>query len=284
LAALEEALTAAAKSRQRKQQNQTGSLFESFDPPPRRERPWPEATPLTEAERLKLERELLGFYVSGHPLDRYLTAMDAIRTCPLSETNRLPDKSRVLICGSIGKFQQRVGRNDQPFAFATLEDATGTTEIILWSNVLAKCGDCLELGRLVTVHGQVDNKGADEKYGVKVIASDVKDFERSLDYGLSSLTVYASLADLDGVVDLLAPRIRQRGIKKISPKSTSWQTPDPSLVNVFLAISDGLGHMVYRLDNKVRLSLDLFQELGRRLPLSGGRAITCSSSANPFGD
>jgi DNA polymerase III alpha subunit len=237
---------------------------------------------LTEGERLSYEKELLGFYVSGHPLDRYYPAMAAVRTCPLSEAKTLPDKSRVLLCGSLSKLQNRIGRYDNPYAFATIEDATGAAELILWSNVLSKCSSALELGRLVTVQGQVDNRGADEKYGLKIIASDVKDFERSLDQGMGSLTIDASIGDLDKIIDFLAQRTRLRGLKKMAPKSSPWQAPDPSQVTVFLTIADGLGKAVYRLEDKVRLSLDLFQELGRRLPLSNGKAVSCSCSMNPF--
>jgi DNA polymerase III alpha subunit len=281
LAALEDALLVGQRSRQKKQAN-SASLFETVAPPPKKERDWPAADELTEPERLSFEKELLGFYVSGHPLDKYLSAMAAIRTCPLSEAKSLKDKSKATLCGTLSKFQQRMGKNDNPYAFATIEDVSGSVELIIWSNVLNRCSQALEAGRLVTVQGVVDNKGADEKFGLKVIASDVKEFEKSLDQGFGSITINASLGDLDGLIDYLASKTRLRGLKKISAKSSSWKAADPSLVTVYLTIADGLGKAVYCLEDKVRLSNDLFQELGRRLPLSRGEAVSCSASLNPF--
>ena len=281
LAALEDAMAVGAKTRQRRQQPQN-SLFAGSEAPPKRQRSYPKCDPMTKAERLALEKELLGFYVSGHPLDRYRAAMAAIRTSPLSEARTLPDRSKARLCGTLSRLQQRVGKNDNPYAFATLEDASGSCELIIWSRVLAKSQDVLELGRLVTVDGVVENRGPDEKYGLKVVASDVLDFERSLDKGLGSLVINASLSDIDRLVDFLAPKTRLRGLKKIAPKSTAWQKADPALVNVFLAIADGLGQAVYRLEDKVRLSIEFFQELSRALPLSGEGAVSCLSSPNPF--
>lgn len=281
LAALDEALAIGAKARQKKQQKQS-SLFQSLEPPEKRSRVWPEAAPLTEKERLALEKELLGFYVSGHPLDRYLPAMYAIRTCPLSEAKELADRSRVLLCGTLTRFQQRVGKNDKPYAFATIEDATGSTEMVIWSNVLSKSGPALEIDKLIVVRGSMDNKGADDKYGPKVIADDIKEFEHAIDFDMGSITINTSLADLDSIMDYLEPRTQLKGIKRIAPKATSWTTEDPSSVNVFLIIADGTGRAVYRLHNKLRLSLELFQDLARQMPLSGGQSVTCSVKPDPF--
>jgi DNA polymerase-3 subunit alpha len=282
LAALDNAMDVGAKSRKRKQAPPANSLFAEVKPPPRRERQWPQATPLTEVERLGHERDLLGFYVSGHPLDRYHAAMAALRTCPLSEFPRLADKSRAILCGTVARIQQRIDRNGKPYAFLTIEDANGKAEAILWSNVLARCGDILEEGRLVTIQGQVKNSEADEKYGPKIIADDVKEFERSLDAWTGSVTINASLADLDGLIGFLADKTRARGLKRISPKRTSWTDPDPSLARIFLTITDGLGRAVYRLTDGIRLDPELFRDLARHLSLSGDQAVSCSTSPNPF--
>jgi DNA polymerase III alpha subunit len=282
LAALEEAMASGAKSRQDKRKGPANTLLTAVEPPPKRERIWPEAEPLTEAARLELEKELLGFYVSGHPLDRYNAAMAAIRTCSLSEARLLADKTQAKLCGVITRLLRKVGKNDNPYAFATLEDASGSAEFIIWSSTLSKRSDVLEVGRLVTINGKVDNRGPDEKYGLKIICEDVLDFERSLDNGLGSMTINVALSELEPVAGLLAERARLRGVRKFSPRSSRAARPDPAQVAVFLVIADGLGRAVYRLDDKIRLSVDLFEELSRSLPLAGAGAVACSSSQNPF--
>jgi DNA polymerase-3 subunit alpha len=298
LACLDEAMAAGAKTRQKKARPQA-SLFAGLEPPPKKARRWPEAVPMTEAERLGLEKDLLGFYISGHPLDRFEPAMAAVRDAPLSRVARLGDQSRVRVCGTLGKVVQKLSKNNKPYAFVTIEDSDASAELAVWSNVLSRRGTILTEGRLVVVDGVVDRNGEKDKSRQKIICDDIRDFGETLAKGIASLTIASPLSELDAVVDFLAARsdpgdqaagdqagagpagARQSGAGQ---EGASGAAPaETGTAAVFLGIDDGVGRAVYRLDRKVALSVEFFREADRLLPLEAAGSLRCSSSPYPFG-
>ena len=137
---------------------------------------WPKA------ERLKNEHEVLGFYVSGHPLDEYRAEADAFATAHFGT----PDKLETAIeraaggdgrnrgpvrtfCGIITDVSRNTTRSGKPIAFATIEDFTGQGEMVVFSNILDRIQPYLEVDNVVLVKGNVEVRGGT----VKVIAKEV---------------------------------------------------------------------------------------------------------------
>jgi DNA polymerase-3 subunit alpha len=137
---------------------------------------WPKA------KRLKHEHEVLGFYVSGHPLDEYRAEADAFATAHFGE----PDKLEKVIeraaggdgrnrgpvrtfCGIITEVNRNTTRSGKPIVFATIEDFTGQGEMVCFSNILDRIQPYLEVDNVVLVKGNVEVRGGT----VKVIAKEV---------------------------------------------------------------------------------------------------------------
>ncbi|MDR1546105.1 MAG: DNA polymerase III subunit alpha [Deltaproteobacteria bacterium] len=264
LAAVDEALEQGARSRQKKA-SQAPSLFAGLAPPPKLARVWPAATPLTDVERLNMEKDLLGFYVSGHPLARYEAAMAAIGSLGVAQAKRSRGVGRLRLCGQLAGVDHRTTKTGKPFAFASLEDSEGAVGLILWNNVLTKAGGAVENDKLVVIDGVLDDN--DSKFGPKIVVSSVVELHEALEKMFRSVTFEVSLDDLQPVQDFICGQLGESG-----------------QAAVYLSIDDGLGKSVYRLDDQLKLSVGFFEEAGRALKPHVSEAISCSERHNPYAD
>ncbi len=174
-AQLETALAAAASSHRDRALGQV-SLFDAFEtsaPPP--SKAVANVTPWTTAEKLAFEKELLGFYVTGHPLDEYRPALESGKYVAVGKLGEQEDKSNVTIAGALvgveNKFSKKGGK---PFAIVILEDFTGQLEIMIWAEAYTKSQQHLVQGNVVTISGRLDQR--DE--GVRLSANEVKPLKK----------------------------------------------------------------------------------------------------------
>jgi DNA polymerase-3 subunit alpha len=157
-ACIDEALGAAAAAHRDRTAGQV-SLFDDISAPaltvrPRNVQPW------TEHEKLSYEKELLGFYVSGHPLDAYAAIFAANNYPDIFSLKELADRATVKVAGAIVQLEKKFTRKDgKPFAVAWVEDLTGTTEVVIWNDVYVQVSDILATGRVIEVRGAVDTRG-----------------------------------------------------------------------------------------------------------------------------
>lgn len=130
----------------------------------------PEIEEFAKTQLLKMERETLGFYISGHPLDSYgesLRLKGAIDTVQLRE---LSDQEHAVFGGIINKVTTYQTRKGQPMAFVTLEDWYGQVETICFPDVYEKTRDILLDDEAVLVKGKVDRQDEEQ---IKVIVSEL---------------------------------------------------------------------------------------------------------------
>jgi len=93
---------------------------------------------LTTANRLQFEKELLGFYVSGHPMNAYAALADAINTVPPDQLMELPDRSEFRLCGVATGITKKLSRRDQrPWAAFTLATRTASLPMNMFSEAYA---------------------------------------------------------------------------------------------------------------------------------------------------
>jgi DNA polymerase-3 subunit alpha len=95
----------------------------------------PEMDEWDEREKLKKEKEALGFYITGHPLDRFKDEIKRIATCHLENLPRLSDKSKVKVAGMVENLKIKRTRRGDKMATLTLEDPTGSAQVILFPDV-----------------------------------------------------------------------------------------------------------------------------------------------------
>ena len=116
-------------------------------------RPW------TEHEKLSYEKELLGFYVSGHPLDSYAEIFAAKNYRPIASLGELDDRAQFKIAGAIVEVEKKFTRKEgKPFAVVWIEDLMDMLEVVVWNEVYLKVSNVLVLGRVVEVKGTLDRR------------------------------------------------------------------------------------------------------------------------------
>jgi DNA polymerase-3 subunit alpha len=124
---------------------------------------FPTVEPWDVRETLSREKQTLGFYVSGHPLDRYAAELKRFCTATTETLQNLPDGARVTVGGSVEGLRERPTKTGDRIAFFDLEDASGRVEVIVRPKVLAQPGvrEILTAGEPVLVTGvvQVDRNG-----------------------------------------------------------------------------------------------------------------------------
>ncbi|MGH8020574.1 MAG: OB-fold nucleic acid binding domain-containing protein, partial [Opitutaceae bacterium] len=137
--------------------------------PPRKENV-DTAKAFTQAEMLQFEKELLGFYISGHPLDAFAGLAEAISTSTAEELPALPDRTEFRICGVASGITKRLSKRDnQPWAFFNLATRTGTIQVQCYSDAYAEYGTALENERVVMLIGTVLARDGDVRYSVREI-------------------------------------------------------------------------------------------------------------------
>lgn len=109
-------------------------------------------------QRLAFEREMLGLYVSDHPLSGLehvlATASDcSIATLTADETR--PEGSAVTVCGLITSLQRKMSKNGNPWAVVTLEDIDGSIEVLFFGETYLSYATMLAEDAVVTVRGRV---------------------------------------------------------------------------------------------------------------------------------
>ncbi len=122
------------------------------------------ATPWSESETLAREKEVLGFYVSSHPLEEWSAWTKVFVTAGCDAAKALPHDSRVVLAGLIGSVRTLIvksGRSaGQKMAIVPIEDQGGSIEAVLFADRYAQFADTVQPGNAVFVVGRVDRSRA----------------------------------------------------------------------------------------------------------------------------
>jgi len=118
---------------------------------------------------LGLEKEALGFFITGHPLGRYAADIKRFATADTSGLGELPDRSEVKVCGIAASIKEILTKKGERMGFVNLEDLTGTVEIVVLPNIYLKTVEYLRSEEPVLVSGTLE---VGEK-ACKIMAKDV---------------------------------------------------------------------------------------------------------------
>lgn len=108
--------------------------------------------------KLQLEKEVLGFFLTGHPLLAYRQEMQRLRTTTLEQCKDIPDGTIVRVAVIIPSFKQHITKKGDPMAFCEAEDLTCTGEITMLPNTYEVARDLLGEDRALLVEGKVDKR------------------------------------------------------------------------------------------------------------------------------
>ncbi len=105
---------------------------------------------------LSYEKEALGFYVTGHPLARYSDSIKRFATCETAGLVERTDKEQVRVCGIVSGIKELITKKGDRMAFITLEDLSGSVEIIVFPEVYSAAMGLLKGEDPLLVSGELD--------------------------------------------------------------------------------------------------------------------------------
>ena len=174
------------------------SLFGGFDSVEIATPEIPVAEPWSDLERLDKERELVGIYLSAHPLDEYSVILEHVCTTHLDELNELtPLANRdITLGGIVTGLREGYTKKGNPFGIARIEDYSGATEIPLFGQDWIDWGRYMQQGCFLFIHAKVQPKQwRQDELEVKInkieLLPDVKDKL------IEKITISATLDALD---------------------------------------------------------------------------------------
>jgi DNA polymerase-3 subunit alpha len=154
LAIIDEAVEEASRLHREQEKGQL-SLFgegqkkeDRFKFPPIRE--------VSRSVRLNWEKELLGVYFSGHPLDGHRRRVRCYSTCLTSELKQMRDGTAVKMAGVVNTVTSKKDKRGKPMAFISLEDLESEVEVVIFATVFEDCASYLKEGEVVALEGRVD--------------------------------------------------------------------------------------------------------------------------------
>ena len=118
-------------------------------------------------DKFKTEKELIGFYFSGHPMDEYRELWKKAVKADLGHPETLVSGSQILL-GLIKNIKPITTSRGDKMAFASVEDYNGEMELTFFSSVWEKCRDKIENGKVAIFKGKIDYQADKDKYSYTV--------------------------------------------------------------------------------------------------------------------
>ncbi|MCB0350817.1 MAG: DNA polymerase III subunit alpha, partial [Bdellovibrionales bacterium] len=148
----------------------------------------------TRSARLTYEKEVLGFYLSGHPLDGIDDLLKAFVTSNVSGLENSPSKSKVSVAGLISTLKEIITKKGTRMAFATFEDTSGSLELVIFPDVFAKNEALLKTDGALIISGVLEKGetfGEGSRPALKILVDKVQSAQDLLKTG-KQLTICLS--------------------------------------------------------------------------------------------
>jgi DNA polymerase-3 subunit alpha len=197
LAVYEKAIESAQQDRKRNIQGQF-SMFQSFDDVMKESInfSYPNLAEFPQKVLLSMEKEMVGLYVSGHPLSTYeekikeVTSSNILNLNNSIEYGKL-DGKKVRLAGIIQGRQNKITRNNQIMSFLTLEDLTASMEVLVFPKVYSKYEELIYEDNIVIIDGRLNYKEDEEP---KLIADKIRVLTNET---IGSKKLYLKVSDKD---------------------------------------------------------------------------------------
>jgi DNA polymerase-3 subunit alpha len=183
-------------------------------------------------ERLNFEAEAIGFHLTAHPLDVYAKALRRLGTTPCAHVENAAHSgvTRVRMAGVVGAQKERVTRTGNRMAWVRITDASGSCEVTLFAEVLARSRDLLVSGATVLVTAELRRDGE----ALRVTAQDVTSLDRAAaDAGTAMRIWLRETASVPHIRDLLGREGRGKGRVILVPRVGTTQTVEIALPGGF---------------------------------------------------
>ena len=179
---------------------------------------WPEL------EKLKLESEAIGFYLSAHPLDSYREGMEKLGVKNCSSVFRgvqVGDKIRAKLAGCVSSFKKRISQKGNQFAFLGLSDSSGSFEGLLFSETLSRSEDLIKSGLPLLANVTIEKEN--EEASPRVMINSVETLDKAIADVSKGIIIHVNnIAAIKPIHEIL--RHDQNGPNKvyIQPENNDW--------------------------------------------------------------
>ncbi|MDE0960917.1 MAG: DNA polymerase III subunit alpha [Planctomycetota bacterium] len=128
------------------------SLFAANSEPAVQEQ-WPDVPPWSDGETLTREKASLGFYLSGHPLERIEAELEPLRTHLISQLTTKQDRKMVTLATMVSKIRKRQTKRGEAMAILTIEDRTGSIEAVVFPKTFKTTSEMIETDQVLIIQG-----------------------------------------------------------------------------------------------------------------------------------
>ncbi|PIE69302.1 MAG: DNA polymerase III subunit alpha [Deltaproteobacteria bacterium] len=135
----------------------------------------PEVEEWPNLQKLSYEKEAVGFFLTGHPLEGVLDDLRRVTDTTIDNLKTLEEGQMVRIGGLINAYKAHKSKKGDPMAFTSLEDMSGSVEVIVFPSTFADCAELLQSEQPLVVLGTVQHN----ERGAKIIAEQVKPLEEA---------------------------------------------------------------------------------------------------------
>ncbi len=204
----------------------------------------PDAPPWTESEQLAFEKETLGLYWSGHPVDRYAAALKEFGAKSIAELADAQASARetgwgpggpkpidpdTSIGGIVAAVRPLKTKKGDRMAVFSLEDAGGSVEIVVFPETFGRCGHLIEAGGLVLVRGKLER----DEETTRILASEIAPIEAVRERIAREVAIHlrkpADRPTLEALGEVFS---RHRGDRKVSFEVETGEAPHRLRVKV----------------------------------------------------
>ncbi len=123
----------------------------------------PARNDISRREILNWEKELIGLYISDHPLAPVMNDLQDVVTHSSVQLGEATNEERVRVAGVVSRFRTHTTKKGKAMAFATLEDLQGAIEVVIFPRVWAQAADQIRVDQIVVIDGRVDATSGDPK-------------------------------------------------------------------------------------------------------------------------
>ncbi len=179
---------------------------------------WPEL------EKLKLEAEAIGFYISAHPLDSYKEGMERLEVKSAAEVFsgiKVGDTIRAKLAGCVNSFQKRLSKSGNKYAFLELSDGTSNFEGLLFSEGLAKYEEVINSGMPLLVSIVITKES--EETNPRVMINSVETLDQAIANVANGLIIYINnVAAVRQIKEILSKDRNGTNKIYIKPEHPEW--------------------------------------------------------------
>ncbi|HSG45329.1 MAG TPA: OB-fold nucleic acid binding domain-containing protein, partial [Anaerolineales bacterium] len=137
----------------------------------------PDVSDVNKREMLNWERELIGLYISDHPLTPYQSTFRQIVSYFSGQLNEAQHEEKVRIAGLVTSVRPYITKKGKPMGFVTLEDIQGNIDLVLFPRTWEQTREILQVGEIVIVEGKVDANNTPSKILVDSVRTEIKILE-----------------------------------------------------------------------------------------------------------